>query len=300
MKRFQRLVFTAALLFAGLSSIARAGENGGGIYPNGAESFLTAAVPPPGYYVINYVNYYEAQRLVGAGGRDLAPNFRVDALADAVRFVHWGKERFLGAQVGQQIVLPYVVLDVSVAGAHQHKSGLGDITVDPVLLSFQNSRFHFVLSPEFNLPTGSYAKGDLANIGRNYVNFEPLVAFTYTGMNNFEADAKVMYDFNGTNSATNYKSGNELHVDYGVGYSRKGTWIGIGGYYYVQTTDDTQNGVKVGSDGFRGRVFAYGPDVHIALKKAVLAAKWEHEVGARYRPQGDKFWLKLITHVGNP
>jgi len=152
MKRFLRLTAFFGLLCALLSQTrAFASENGGGIYPNGAESFLTAAVPPPGYYLIDYVNYYEAQRLVGAHGNDLAPNFRVDALANAVRYVHWGPQKFLGAQLGQQVVLPYVSLDVSVAGMHQHKTGIGDLTVDPLLLSYQNAKFHIVLTPEFNL-----------------------------------------------------------------------------------------------------------------------------------------------------
>ena len=246
MKRLLRRTASVGLLCAAFLAprAASATENGGGIYPNGAESFLTAAVPPPGYYLIDYVNYYEAQHLLGSHGNDLAPNFRVDALADAVRYVHWGPQKFLGAQLGQQVVLSYVSLDVAAGGGHQHKSGFADTTVDPLLLSYQNARFHVVLSPEFNLPTGNYVKGDLANIGRNYVNFEPLVAFTYTGQKNFEFDAKVMYDLNGTNTATNYKSGNEFHADYVAGYNNKGMFAGIAGYYYTQTTDDLRNGIN--------------------------------------------------------
>jgi len=210
MKRFLGLALSLGISCAlGLGSKAVATETGGGIYPNGAESFLTAAVPPPGYYVIDYDNYYEAQHLLGNAGNDLIPAFRVDALANAFRFVHWSSQKFLGAQVGQQFILPYVVLDVSAAGLHQHKSGFGDLTVDPLLLSFQNAKFHVVVTPEINLPTGEFKKGDLANIGRNYFNFEPVVAFTYTGAKNFEFDSKLMYDINTVNPATNYTSGNE-------------------------------------------------------------------------------------------
>ena len=300
MKRLLRLAAPFGLICALLSpSNALATETAGTIYPNGAESFLTAAVPPPGYYFIDYVNYYEAQKLVGTNGSSLAPDFRVDAFANAFRFVHWGKERFLGGQLGQQVVLPYVILDVSAAGAHQHKSGFGDTTIDPLLLSYQNARYHFVISPEFNLPTGGYVKGDLANIGRNYYNFEPLVAFTYTGAKHFEVDTKLMYDLNGTNASTNYKSGNEFHADYAVGYNQKTTFAGIAGYYYTQTTDDQLNGFKVGSDGFRGKVFAFGPDVHVGVGEGFMALKWEHEVGVQNRTQGEKFWLKLIQHMGN-
>ncbi len=299
LKRFLRLAWSLALLCATVPTEVMATETGGTIYPNGAESFLTAAVPPPGYYLIDYVNYYEAQRLLGAHGEDLAPNFRVDAFANAVRYVHWGRERFLGAQLGQQIIIPYVSLDVSLAGGHQHKSGVGDITVDPLLLSYQNAKFHVVLSPEVNVPTGSYVKGDLANIGRNYYNFEPVLAFTYTGAKNFEIDTKLMYDFNGTNPATNYRSGNEFHADYAVGYNKRGMFAGVAGYFYQQTSNDLQAGNKVGPDGFRGRVFSYGPDVHMSLAKGFLAFKWEHEVGVKNRTQGEKFWIKLIQRVGN-
>ncbi len=300
MKRFLGLALSLGISCAlGLGSKAVATETGGGIYPNGAESFLTAAVPPPGYYVIDYDNYYEAQHLLGNAGNDLIPAFRVDALANAFRFVHWSSQKFLGAQVGQQFILPYVVLDVSAAGLHQHKSGFGDLTVDPLLLSFQNAKFHVVVTPEINLPTGEFKKGVLRISAGTTFNFEPVVAFTYTGAKNFEFDSKLMYDINTVNPATNYTSGNEFHTDYAVGYARNGLFTGVAGYYYRQTTDDFANGQRVGSDGFRGSVFSFGPDIHVSLAKTLLAFKWEHEVGVKNRTIGNKFWIKLIQHVGN-
>ena len=54
-KIFILMVVTLSALVTGWP--AHATESGGGAYPNGAEDFMSGAVPPPGTYVINYFNY---------------------------------------------------------------------------------------------------------------------------------------------------------------------------------------------------------------------------------------------------
>jgi hypothetical protein len=78
---------------------------------------------------------------------------------------------------------------------------------------------------------------------------------------------------------------------------------GVSGYYYKQTTDDriddpaAQAGIDA-MDGFRGEAFAAGPTVRVAAGKAQVIGTWQHEFTADYRPQGDKFWIKLILPLG--
>ncbi len=96
------------------------------------------------------------------------------------------------------------------------------------------------------------------------------------------------------NDATDYSSGQEFHFDYFVGKHVFEKWdLGLSGYYYQQVTDDEQAGAKVG-DGFRGRVFAIGPEVGYAFKKATLIFKYQREMAAQYKPEGNNFWLKFI------
>ncbi|WP_303700226.1 hypothetical protein [Flexistipes sinusarabici] len=52
MKKLSFLIVAISLLTFFSSSTLYAG--GGGSYPNGAEAFMSGAVPPPGLYFINY------------------------------------------------------------------------------------------------------------------------------------------------------------------------------------------------------------------------------------------------------
>jgi hypothetical protein len=288
------VTFLSALLAT--RSPVLATETGGTMYPLGVEDFVTAALPPPGNYFINYVVQYSASAFAGANGQSLIPDFKVDATADALRFVHVTDHRLFGASYAMQVIFPFVVLNVTTPQGFQHKTGLGDITVTPFVFGWHSRYFHTVLSTDFNLPTGGYTKGDIANIGRNYYNAEPVFAETYLAPH-VEVSTKLMYDLNGTNSATKYRSGAEFHLDYAAGYRFRGGEVGVGGYYYKQVTDDTQNGIKVGPDGFRGQTFSIGPALSYNVGHASLVAKYEHESHVIYRPVGNKYVLKLITKV---
>lgn len=278
-----------------LPGIAQASENGGGAYPNGAEALDIAALPPPGTYLLDYANYYTADRLNDADGKSLVPDFRIDAIANIARFVHVTDTKFLGATVAMQAFVPLVDLKVRAGGVRDHKFGLGDMIVNPLVLGWNKGNWHYILTMDTFVPTGRYNKNDLANIGRNYWTFEPLVAISYKNPKGGpEFSAKIMYDFNTRNKATDYSSGQEFHVDASASYNFNPLTVGITGYYYKQTTDDKQAGIRVGNDGFRGEVLALGPVVRTTFGKVPLTFQWQREFMAHNRPQGDKFWIKSV------
>lgn len=276
------------------STVVHATENGGGAYPNGAEDFMAGAVPPPGTYFINYLTHYTANRINDNNGDKLVPEFRLNATANVFRFIHVTKHQIFGGYWGMHVFVPLVHLDVKMMGAKDKKTGLGDIIIDPFILSWHSKNWHFATGVDIYLPTGAHDKNDMANIGRNYWTFEPILAATYTADCGFDASVKLMYDFNTKNTATDYLSGQEFHLDYTLGY-KTGAWsLGLGGYYYKQTTNDEVNGEKVGTDGFKGQAFAFGPQVKYDYKNMSFSMKYQHEVAVKNRPEGDKFWLKFV------
>lgn len=282
-------------LVAGLLTCtgAHASEGGGGAYPNGAETVGVAQLPPPGTYVMSYSSYYDASRFNDADGDSSVPDFKVEAWAETARIIHVTDIKILGATWAQQMFIPLVDLSVDAAGAHGHKTGLGDITVNPMILSWDKGDNHWVVTMDINVPTGRYDKQDMANIGRNYWTFEPVVAFTHASpKGGLEASVKLMYDFNTRNKATDYTTGQEFHADFALAYT-VGKWTaGADGYYYVQVTDDKQYGLKVGDDGFKGEALAFGPVVRYQAGKVPVWFQWQHEVMAHNRTQGDRFWIK--------
>ena len=228
------IVLVAAMA---LAAPALATEGGGGAYPNGAEDFMVGALPPPGTYFKNYLTYYQASSFKDNNGNDLPVKFNLKATADVLRFIHVTKTDILGANWAVHAFIPVAYMDVEMGPRSDDRFGLGDIIIDPFILGWHSKNFHVTTGIDIYIPVGSYNQDRLANTGRNYWTFEPIVAFTYLSDGGFEISAKFMYDFNTENEDTNYQSGQEFHFDYTIGYHVNKQWaVGIGGSYYYQTT----------------------------------------------------------------
>lgn len=286
------LMFLVVLLVSVSAMNVYATEYGGGAYPNGAEDFMSGAVPPPGTYFLYYFNYYHADKFMDKDGKNAAPpGFDLKATADVFRFLHVTDKKILGGNWGMHIFIPYISLNLKAGGAKDNASGLGDIIVDPIVLSWHSKNWHFAAGVDVYIPTGSYDKNDMVSVGRNYWTFEPIFAFTYMSDSKFEVSGKFMYDINTKNNDTNYKSGQEFHFDYTIGQKIKDFSVGLGGYYYKQMTKDTGTGAP--SDGNKGQVFAYGPQVKYDYKNMSFSAKYQKETSAENRPEGEKLWVKF-------
>jgi hypothetical protein len=269
-------------------------EGGGGAYNNGAEGFGAGMIPPPGTYLLNYLTYYTSDSLNNKDGNKAIPKFELNVGAEVARVLHVTDIKLLGANLGFQVILPLVHLDVAVPFRSQSNNGLGDMTISPFILSWHTPNLHYVAGLDVDMPTGAYDKNDLANIGRNYWTFEPIFAITYMSDSGFEASGKFMYDFNTRNNDTSYLSGQEFHFDYTIAKRFDAFTAGVGGYYYKQVTDDKQNGNTVGSDGNKGQVFAIGPQFKYDYKNMSFIFKYQKEMLVENKPEGDKFWLNLI------
>jgi hypothetical protein len=280
----------AATFFMG--STAYATEGGGSSYPMGAENYLAGAMPPSGFYTLAFVNRYSADKLKDDAGNTVPVDFRVRATAVAPRFIWVTGNTLFGGQVAHAMIVPLVDLDVSVAGASQDKRGLGDIIVTALALGYHHSdKLHSVAALDIVTPSGSYDRNRLANPGRNYWAIEPVYAASRVDPSGWNWDVKFMYDFNFRNKDTDYRSGQEAHVDYALGYAVAPNWvIGIGGYAYRQTTEDKVRGVEIGN---KGRAFAIGPSIKYDNGKGFfVTAKLEQETSVRNRPEGHAFWVK--------
>nr|WP_259154783.1 transporter [Pseudomonas sp. JAI111] len=301
MKAVSRTMRANHLCHAGLSLLAAASagvhatEGGGSSYPMGAENYMSGAMPPPGLYSQFYVGHYEADSLRGNHGEKVPVDFRVRANSVAPRLIWVTEQQVLGGSLAFHAIVPLVDLKVELNGQSQSKQGLGDIIFGPALGYHYSDKLHSIFALDFIAPSGEYNRGDLANIGRNYWVVEPVAAVSYVDPNGLNVDAKIMYDFNQRNNATDYLSGSELHADYAVGWGLGNGWVvGVGGYVDYQTTDDRQNGETVKDN--KGRAIAIGPSVKYTSDKGwFLTAKWEQETQVRNRAEGNAYWMKLTV-----
>ncbi|MCM8814716.1 MAG: transporter [Candidatus Omnitrophica bacterium] len=292
MKKFLLLVAVVCCFFA-VASFAT--EGGGGAYPNGAEDFMAGAVPPPGFYYINYMVGYFSDTFRDSRGKSSVPGFKLTVIGNVSRLIYVTDKKILGGNWAMHMLVPLVNVDVKTPAGDDSKFGLGDIFIDPCIVSWHSKNLHSAAGVEIIIPTGAYDKKDIANVGRNYWTIEPVFAFTYLSDSGWEISGKFMYDINFENDATDYKSGQEFHCDYTIGKRINSRWTaGIGGYWYIQTTDDKQNGIKVG-DGNKGNVFAIGPQIKYDSGKLSFILKYQKEISVENKPEGSKVWLKIVA-----
>jgi len=285
---------------------ASTAKEGADQYPNGAENWFAGATPPPGLYFLNYFGYYSGQLRNGSGDKALlyGATPQVDATFDAFRFLEMTRFKFLGANYGVHAIVPVVYQSMNMNGRNS-TTGVGDITVDPLILGWHQEHWHAAAAFDIDLPTGAYNQNDpRVSIGAHYYSFEPLVAFSYMPKAGWEASTKLMYNLKTTNAATNYHSGQDFHMDYLVG-RHVGSWmIGASGYALKQVTDDRVNGQTMAAvpglwdTGRRGQVLAVGPSIGYNNKHHMsFIAQWQHETLVQNRFGGDKVWFKMIIPV---
>lgn len=283
----------AATMFA--TGPAFATEGGGSTYPRGVENFMVGAAPPPGLHWLAYGNIYRASALKDFAGNDLPiPGFKLDANVLAIRPVWSTNVQIAGGNLVAHAIIPLVDLTVSIAGRAESKSGIGDITVGPGIAFHHSPTLHSVVGLDFVLPTGSYDRTRLVNVGRNYMSVQPLYAFSHIDPNGFNGDFKLTLNLNGRNGDTDYKSGTEVFVDYSTGWGFGNGWTaGAGGYLWRQLSADEQAGVKLPNS--KVSAFAIGPSVKYDNGKGVLVtAKLQRDVGVRNTTQGTAFWVKAV------
>ncbi len=312
-----RGIYGALASLAGLmlTMPAQASEAGGGVYSNGAEGSLAGALPPKGLYYLGYLQYYEADRFNdGKGNAGMLPDFKVKVEAAVNRLVWVSDKKILGADYAMHLIVPVVNVDARIAGATGNRTGVSDVTFNPMILGwhFPNG-VHVITGLDINIPVGSYDPGSIANFSRHYWNVEPILALAYH-KKNLQIDVKMMYDINFKNknaqingfnpTGADYRTGNEFHLDYAATYAVKpNVQLGVAGYFYKQTTGDRVDNAAAQATidamgGFKGETFAGGPTARVGLGKVQLIGTWQHEFHSEYRPQGDKFWIKAIIPIG--
>lgn len=282
---------------AALCGPAAATESGGSIYPNGVENFLVGAMPPPGFYPLVYATRYHATELRDDHGKDIAAaigGFRADVAGVIPRFIWVTGQKLLGGQLAVHAIVPMLNVDVRVGANQQRNTGIGDLNLAAALGYHVSPNLHYVVALETNAPTGRYDRSDVANLGRNYWNIEPLVAVSYIQATGLNADLKLMYDYNFRNKDTDYKSGQELHADYALGWGLGNGFVaGVSGYVYRQITDDKVAGLTV--TGNSGRAVAIGPSMRYQNAKGwMITAKYERQYDVRNRSSGGAFWIKTL------
>lgn len=267
----------AIAVLIGLASFAHqatAAENGIGVYPLGLRSSMAGLVAPPGVYFQNDLFFYK-----GSASADIALPYHGELVADvgatswiSLPTLMWSTPlAILGGNLALSATLPVggpsidaglgltspLLSSAIVRNAHDVVATIGDPFVTAAI-GWHAGRLHWTAGVGVNVPVGDYRDHALANIA-----FHHWAADLYGGATWFdpamgiELSGSLGVTLNSVNTATDYRTGTELHLDVAALKYFAGGWsIGVVGYHYNQVTGDSGTGAQLGD--FQGRVSALG------------------------------------------
>lgn len=282
---------------------AHATENGGTSRPPGVDTVRVGFMPPQGSLVLlSTASHYAADRFVDGSGNDRAGISNVDfsftAVSTRLSYV-WRDVKLLGADVesrGGMVLYADGNSEFDLQAPPLHRkfsaSGLGDAFLGPLMLGWKAGDFHHIGGILLFLPTGKFDPANPVSVSRNYLAASPAWFFSWLPTTKWEVSGSAFYTVNDKNDDTDYKSGRDAALDWGIGYSPAPGWqLGANGYFYRQVTNDERSGQVVG-DGNRGKAIAMGPFLRYAGKGWGLTFKWQHETEVANRAKGNRFYLQ--------
>ena len=299
----RKLVGAAVLVATCLSAERAAASEGAASYyfAGGFGSFLTAVPAEPGFAVASQTLMFggQSQRAVLRGRATFG--LTAFALYEYLAGSYVFEQPILGGRLQLSAAAPViatanmtVTLDTRLFGTLSNNAtdtGFGDMLLTPFAFYWNFGELNVKLAQFVVAPTGHYNVNSLINVGRNYWAFDTQLGVTWfhkaTGT---ELTVRPGIMLNTINQATDYKTGNEFHLDFMANQFLAPTFaLGVQGYWYKQIDADTGTGAVLGP--FMGESFGLGPALlwtPEALKgRAVLVLKWLHDISNTNRLNGD-------------
>jgi hypothetical protein len=221
--------------------------------------------------------------------------------------------RILGARYGAALTVPVILhqradgllqLTAGERRRRDNRSGLGDLLVSPIQLNWRSNNHHVTVAEGVFVPTGPYDSDRITNLGRNYWSFDSTITYTWLSETKGpELSLTAGYLVNTRNNATNYRSGNEFHLDFLLAqHFTPRLAVGFPVYWYKQTTGDDANALsRFNLGSFRGESVGIGLaglyQSTFGGKDVNFTLKWVHDVYARHRLEGSEIMLSVSWNL---
>jgi hypothetical protein len=265
--------------------------------------FAMAVEPPDSWTLRNDLYYYNADEGQTVRSGQIEVEADLSFIANFTTILYKPDVQILGAQYafGAFVPIMYADIESSVSLGPGNPAltfsddadafGLGDIALMPWVLYWHRGNLHTSFAQYVVVPTGDYDANDSINTGLNYWSFDTNLALTYLNPDNgWEFSANLGYIYNTENSDTDYKSGQEIHLDYAINrYLSETLAVGLQGFYLRQISGDSGDGAVLGS--FKAEAAGIGPALFWATQiddtEVSFIVKWLHEFEAERRMEGD-------------
>jgi hypothetical protein len=268
MKSYKHMIATFVGILLSIFIFALPAGAAGGHYVPGVEGVMAATVPPPGFHYRMYSVFLDSDTLTDAGGDKQDIGFDLKVFAQVHRFVLITNKKIFGAQYGMDFLVPIAATDfnINALDLHDAEIGLGDITFEPLILSWHGSRWDYALAWGVNFPTGEYDQNEPASPGHGYFSsiFTAGGTYYFDEQKSWSASLLSRTLNYGEQDDTKITPGWESLVEWGIGKQfpvSNGLLIrpGLCGYGYWQLGEDS----GPGSTNAKGRNFAIGAEINL-------------------------------------
>jgi hypothetical protein len=192
--------------------------------PGTYNDFAAGVFGPSGLYFRNdFFAYHGKISQAPIGGR-LFNDVEQRVWMDSLKFSLITDWEFIGARYGATVTLPvmlygfaegFLQLEPGQRRRQNDRTGIGDLYLAPFQLNWRWPDHHLTFSQGIYLPTGSYDRHRVINLGRNYWSFDSNLTYTWLSQTRgHEGTFNAGYLINTRNTATDYRSGNEFHLDF--------------------------------------------------------------------------------------
>ena len=268
-----------------------------GHYPAGAEGIKGASLPPPGVYFRDYTFFYTADRF-----KNGPPEFDIFACLNAPRLIWMTDWKIFGADYGMDVIIPFGYMDweVSAPGppgttAEDSYFGIGDIQLEPLLLSWHLPRVDVAAGYAVWAPTGDFSPGRPDLLAKGFWSHMLTLGGTfYLDCEKTWALSLLNRDeFCHEQDETNIDPGQVYTLEFGLSKAINPTLdVGLVGYWQQQTTDDS-GGQTTSIE--RDRKVGLGAEVSGLCPTLGMftSLRYAYEFDAVDRPEGHLLTLTL-------
>jgi len=175
------------------------------------------------------------------------------------------------------------------AGVRDEQFGFGDLMVQPFWLQWHRKHYDLGFSYAAYLPTGTYDKDHIANVGMGFGSQRLQANYYFYPMNN-QATALMItptWEWNSKKIDKDVTPGQTMALEYGISqYLHTRVEIGFTGYNQWQITDDS--GSRATVNGKKDTVSGYGAMINFWAipHKCSVVGKFSNEYGAKDRLEG--------------
>ncbi|MBF0185424.1 MAG: transporter [Magnetococcales bacterium] len=271
-----------------------------GHYVNGVEGIKAASLPPPGVYWRWYNLFYQADSFKDKSGNKVANHFDLDVFATVNRLIWITDKKFLGADFGMDAIIPLVNTNLSLRpGAtelHFSSLGIGDVLLEPVVLSWHGQSWDAATALGVYFPTGEFDRTDPSSAGKGYYSLMYTLGGTwyFDPGKTLSASLLSRYEIHGNQEQRDLRKGDDFHFEVGVGKKLNDTFeVGVAGYAQWQMSDD--RGKDATNPSVHDRVFGIGPEVVVAVPAigSSISIRGTTEFGARDSAEGNMLTVTL-------